>query len=197
MRHHLVTALSALMGEAIVCLAAPPIEAQQPPSYRLNPGDVLLISIWKEDDLKREVVVLPDGTLSFPLAGHVTAAGLTPDELQKTLAQKIEHYIPDASELVSVSVQEAYGNKVFVTGLVNKPGEFQAMQPMTVLQALSLAGGLTQFASEQNIKIIRREDGKETAIPFDYSAVKDGRDLASNIELKSGDVVVVAGKSLF
>jgi polysaccharide biosynthesis/export protein len=197
MRQHFLTAFVALLANIALSFSALPADAQKLPSYRLNAGDVLMISVWKEEDLQREVVILPDGTVSFPLAGHVNAAGLTPDELQKTLSQRIEQYIPDAADLVSVSVLQVNGNKVFVIGLVNKPGEFQIMQPMTVLQALSLAGGLTQFASEESIKIIRREAGKETAIPFDYSVVKQGRDLESNIELKSGDVVVVSGKSLF
>ena len=187
----------AFLANISACVSSSAIGAVDTSSYRLNPGDVLLISVWKEPELTREVAVLPDGSISFPLAGHINAAGLTPEELQSELAKRIEKYIPDASELVSVSVKQASGNVVYVIGLVNKPGEFPVAQPTTVMQALSLAGGLTPFASEESIKVIRREDGIEIAIPFDYSVVKLGRSLDKNIELKSGDVVVVSGKSLF
>lgn len=190
-------AVIAIMANISASFSSSAIGAVDAGSYRLNPGDTLLISVWKEAELTREVSVLPDGSISFPLAGHVNAAGLTPEELKGELAKRIEKYIPDASELVSVSVKQASGNIVYVIGLVNKPGEFPVAQPTTIMQALSLAGGLTPFASEESIRVIRREDGKEIAIPFDYSVVKLGRALDTNIELKSGDVVVVSGKTLF
>jgi protein involved in polysaccharide export with SLBB domain len=125
MRSSIITAFVALLSlVSPVSASAPELSA-----YRLNPGDVLLISVWKDEDLRREVVVLPDGTISFPLAGFVTAAGLTPAELQAALAQRIEPFIPDARNVISVSVQQALGNKIYVIGLVNKPGEFPMTQP--------------------------------------------------------------------
>lgn len=180
---------------AFLLLAWPALVIAQEPGYQLNPGDVLIISVWKEQDLQREVLVLPDGHISFPLAGHLIAAGRTAQELQNELTQRLQKYIPDA--VVTVSVKEPIGNKVYVLGAVNKPGEFLVTRPITVMQALSLAGGLTPFGSESRINIIRHEGTKEIAIPFEYAAVKDGENLDSNIVLKSGDVVVVSSKSLF
>ena len=180
---------------AFILLVAPAAVLAQEPGYQLNPGDVLIISVWKEQDLQREVLVLPDGNISFPLAGHLAAAGRTSLELQNDLTQRLQKYIPDA--VVTVAVKEPVGNKVYVLGAVNKPGEFLVTRPITVMQALSLAGGLTPFGSENHISIIRHEGNKEIAIPFEYADVKDGSNLESNIVLKSGDVVVVSSKSLF
>lgn len=157
--------------------------------YLLNPGDVLQISVWKEEGLERQVLVLPDGMISFPLAGHLKAAGRTAQEVQAELSKRIEQYIPEP--VVTVSVATVGGNKIYVIGQVNRPGEFLATRRIDVMQALSLAGGLTAFADENAIKVLRRKGGKEVAIPFDYSAVKKGTKLELNVVLQSGDVVVV------
>ena len=164
-------------------------------AYKLNAGDVLDISVWREDDLQRQVLVLPDGTISFPLAGQIEAAGRTTEDVQATISQRLEKYIPGA--VVTVSVLNVSGNKIYVIGAVNNPGEFQVTRSIDVMQALSLAGGLTPFAGEDSIRILRRENGADVSYPFYYSDVKDGEKLEMNIELKSGDVIVVSGQSLF
>jgi polysaccharide export outer membrane protein len=170
-------------------LLAPLSAAAQDKPYRLNPGDVLQISVWKEENLQREVLVLPDGTISFPLAGHLKATGKSPQEIEKILADRMRKYIPDL--VITVSVKSVTGYKVYVIGQVKLPGEFPAAGFVDVMQALSRAGGLTPFASEKNIVVLRRQGGKQRAIPFNYSAVKRGESLEQNIVLRSGDVVVV------
>jgi len=157
--------------------------------YELNPGDILEISVWKEEGLERQVLVLPDGMISFPLAGHIQAAGRTAEEVQKALTDRIKQYIPEP--VITVSVPSVAGNKVYVIGQVNRPGEYPALHRIDVMQALSLAGGLTPFADQDGIKILRRETTKQVAYPFDYSAIEDGIKLELNIVLKSGDIVVV------
>lgn len=181
----------------VLCLfAIEPTHAGAEEPYTLQPGDTLFVSVWKEEELSRELVVLPDGTISFPLAGSLRVTGLTPAQAETELAKKLGKYIPDAA--VSVSVISAAGYRVYVLGAVNRPGEIQTPRRITVTQALSMAGGLTPFAGEDSIKILRREaDGRTAAIPFLYSDVKRGRRLGMDIELKSGDTVVVAGQSLF
>ena len=158
-------------------------------SYLLNPGDVLEVSVWKEKDLSRKVLVRPDGMISFPLAGHLKAAGRSTEQIEAALTQRLGRYLKDP--VVTVSVAQTPGNKIFVIGQVRKPGAYSSPQPITVMQALSLAGGLTPFGDENDIIIIRTVKGKQTRIRFDYSKAKRGKDLSQNITLKSGDVVVV------
>ncbi|GAO34653.1 polysaccharide export protein [Sulfuricella sp. T08] len=157
--------------------------------YQIGPEDVLEISVWKEEGLKKEALVRPDGGLSFPLIGEVQAAGKTVGQLKKEIAQRLEKFIPDP--VVSIAFLKVGGNKIFVIGKVNNPGEFPAGRYVDVLQALSMAKGLTPFASENGIKIMRKEGGKDIVFPFRYSDVKNGEDLGQNIQLKGGDVVVV------
>ena len=171
----------------ILWLPAPALAQEGP--YRLNPGDVLQVSVWKEEGLQRDVLVLPDGMISFPLAGHLMAAGRTAQEVQDALVERIKKYIPEP--VITVSVPSVAGNKIYVIGQVNRPGEFLATHRIDVMQALSLAGGLTPFADEDDIKVLRRENGKQLALPFDYSEVKKGKSLELNVVLKSGDIVVV------
>ena len=154
-----------------------------------------IINEWKEEGMEREVLVLPDGTISFPLAGHIQAAGKSAQQVEKILADRLRKFFKDAA--ISVSVKSVTGNKIFVIGQVQRPGEFLAAQPIDVIQALSLAGGFTPFAAEDEIRILRREGGKQTALTFDYSDVEKGRNLKSNILLKSGDVVIVPTEGIF
>lgn len=184
------------------CAAQPatPPRAAQPPAaqpsapsvggdYEVGPEDVLEISVWKEKDLQREVLVRPDGWLTFPLVGNINASGKTAYQLEQEIRQRLRKYIPDP--VVTVSVVKIQGLKVFVTGRVAKPGEYMVGRYVDVLQALTLAGGLTPFAKESQIKVLRKEGNKEVVIPFDYSEVKRGRRLEQNIKLRSGDVIVV------
>ena len=163
--------------------------------YRINPGDLLQVSVWGEEDLDKEVLVLPDGTINFPLAGQVGAEGLTTGELEGAIASRLDRFVPTA--VVSVAVQNAAGHKVFVLGEVNRPGEYPITRPLDVMQALSLAGGLTAFASQNKIKILRHQGEQQVALPFRYGDVEEGENFESNIRLQSGDVVVVPGTTLF
>lgn len=170
--------------------------AQAAEPYKLNPGDVLEISVWKEEGMQRQVAVLPDGNISFPLAGHVKAAGMTPAQLKTVLQQKLKNYFADP--VLTVSVLQVTGNKIYVIGQVRAPGEFPANRPVDVMQALSLAGGLTTFAAQDEIRILRRDaSGKQQALKFSYSDVAKGKALSSNIVLRSGDVVVVPTSGIF
>ncbi|MGB5260825.1 MAG: polysaccharide biosynthesis/export family protein [Gammaproteobacteria bacterium] len=157
--------------------------------YLIQPGDVLEISVWKEEDLLKSVLVRPDGGMSFPLAGNVQAAGKSVVEVQSLIEQKLTKYIPDP--VVTVSTQQLSGNKVYVIGKVAKSGEVIANRNMDVVQALSVAGGMTPYAAANKIKILRRKNGKLTAIPFEYGDIEKGDNLQQNIILQSGDVVVV------
>ncbi len=158
--------------------------------YKLNAGDILLVSVWKEEELTREVLVRPDGGISFPLVGQVQAAGRTTEEVQSSVVAKLSEFVPDA--VVTVAVLSTNGNKVYVIGKVARPGEYIVNKQLDVMQALALAGGLTTFAAENKVRILRRNaNGAQQAIPFRYGAVKEGAMLETNIVLKSGDTVVV------
>ena len=166
------------------------VRADEPEPYRIQPGDVLVVSVWKEEALMSEVLVRPDGGMSFPLVGDVRASGRTVDELRTLVNDRLSKFIPDPS--VTIAVKAIGGNRVYVLGKVNRPGEFTFSQPIDVMQALSLAGGATSFAALDDIQILRREGGgKQTARRFRYSEVERGKQLDQNILLKSGDTVVV------
>jgi polysaccharide export outer membrane protein len=158
-------------------------------AYRIGPEDMLEISVWKEDALKKEVLVRPDGDISFPLAGDLHAAGRTVAELREEIAKRIEKYIPEP--VVSVLVVRVASNKIYVIGRVTKSGDYPSGRYVDVLQALAMAGGLTPFADEKDIRIIRRESGRDVVFPFDFRAVSRGEKLEQNIRLQGGDVVVV------
>jgi polysaccharide biosynthesis/export protein len=158
-------------------------------SYTVKPGDTLRVSVWKEPDLSGPVLVTPDGAFSFPLVGQVDARGKSVTEIQQIVVERLKRYIADP--VVTIGVQEIKGNKVYVIGQVGKPGEFIVNPRVDVIQALSMAGGTTPFASLGNISIIRRTGSVQKSIPFDYSAVVKGKSLDQNIELQSGDIVVV------
>ena len=160
-----------------------------PMGYRLQPGDVLQVVVWKETDLQSEVLIRPDGGISFPLAGDLQAAGLTTDELRKALEERVRKLIPDA--VVTVSVKAPNGNQIFVIGKVNKPGDYPLLRPTDVMQALSLAGGTTPFASNNRIRVLHREGSRQTSIRFRYGDVAKGRHLEQNVLLQSGDTVIV------
>jgi polysaccharide export outer membrane protein len=159
-------------------------------SYKVNPGDILEINVWKEEGLNQEVMVRPDGGISFPLVGSFSTQNLTLDEIKKAIAKKLSHYISDPE--VTVSAKQLLGNKVYVIGQVNKPGEYIVNSYVDVMQALSMAGGMTPYASVNNIIILRRDkNGKQQAIEFEYGDLEDGDNLQQNIILQVGDVVVV------
>lgn len=176
-------------------VSSPPLVVAQQTDYLINPGDVLEISVWKEEGMEKEVLVLPDGTISFPLVGFVPAAGKTPPEVQRLITGKIKEYIP--IPVVTLSVKEVAGNTIYVIGYVEEPGQFHTVRPIDVLQALSLAGGLDPIAHEEEIRIIRRDGGAQRVFNFNYAEIKKGEGLQNNIVLQSGDVVVVPGGGFF
>jgi polysaccharide export outer membrane protein len=174
----------------MLCAHFGPVHADEPEPYRIQPGDILMVSVWKEEALMAEVLVRPDGGMSFPLVGDVHASGRTVDEVRELVNERLSKFISDPS--VTIAVKQIGGNRVYVLGKVNRPGEFTFSRPLDVMQALSLAGGATSFASLDDIQILRREaGGKQTARRFRYSEVERGRSLDQNILLKSGDTVVV------
>ncbi len=185
-------AASCAMALMVLALLVPgQLSAQQVSGleYRIGPEDVLHISVWKEKDLDRKVLVRPDGGISFPLVGDIQVSGRTPLEVQDEIRSRLQRYVPDAE--VTVSVDKISGYTVFVLGEVNNPGQFTLGRYVDVVQALTLAGGTTPYASERNMQILRRQDGREVTYSFDFRDIKRGRDLEQNIILQSGDVVVV------
>ncbi len=182
-----------LMFSAVSAIAetGAAVDKQEPVSvsYQIGPGDVLSISVWKEEGMQLEVLVRPDGEITFPLAGEVKAGGLTTKALSDVLVEKLKRYIPHPS--VTVSVLQSVSNKIYVIGKVNRPGEFIATGYLDVLQALTMAGGLTPYADSDEIKIIRRTKTGSKMKLFDYDEVISGERLDMNIILKAGDTVVV------
>lgn len=176
----ILTPLHPALGQEVAPVAS---------GYRMNPGDLLEISVWKEEALQREVLIRPDGGFSFPLAGDMSAKGKTVLQIRDELAARLSRYIPDL--VITVTVTGVEGNRIFVIGQVREPGVFVMNPHLDVMQALSLAGGTTPFASLKNIRIIRRENGVQRALTFDYTDVSEGKSLAQNVVLQSGDVVVV------
>lgn len=181
--HRCFTALLLLL--AILPMAA---SAAEDP-YLIEPGDVLEISVWKEEDLLKEVLVRPDGGFSFPLVGNVQASGKSIEALQAEVTEKLKRYIPDPS--VTVAVRQLSGFKVYVIGKVNRPGEYAVTRRVDVIQALSMAGGMTPYAAANKIRILHRTGKQQTAIPFAYGDIEKGEKLEQNILLQAGDIVLV------
>jgi polysaccharide biosynthesis/export protein len=201
------------LSKTLLCLAAAAVVAtasaaaqettavQGGEGYRINGGDLLHISVYGEQNLDKDVPVQPDGGIAFPLVGNLNARGMTLKELQGKIAANLREsqYFPNLTDNeVTVSMVKATGNSVSVVGQVKAPGTFAYDTQLDVMQALSLAGGLTPFASKSKIKILRRDQaGTQTAILFDYGDVEDGEQLDKNILLRGGDVVVVPQAGLF
>lgn len=157
--------------------------------YLLNSGDVLDISVWNEDSLQKQVTVLPDGVITFPLAGEVIAKDKTVAEVEEELTKKLSEYLADP--VVTVSVTNVEGNRVHILGKVLNPGSFVMNQPLDAMQALSLAGGLSPYAEENNIIVLRRDGTKQQVLAVKYAEIKKGKALNTNITLESGDVIIV------
>jgi len=185
---------TALLATAVLVLLCPQYTqaAEEMPVngvYKIEPGDILEVSVWKEETLLRDVLVRPDGGLSFPLVGDVQAAGKSVAELQNIISERLAKYIPDP--VVTVSTKQLNGNKVYVIGKVARPGEIIANRYIDVVQALSVAGGMTPYAAANKISILRRTNGKLSSIPFRYGDIEKGENLQQDIILQSGDVVLV------
>jgi polysaccharide biosynthesis/export protein len=166
-----------------------PAGVQPPPGYVLGTDDVLTIVFWRDKDMSAEVVVRPDGRITLPLVNDVQAAGLTPEQLRERVTAEAGKYVENPS--VTVVVKQINSLRVYITGQVAKPGVYPLTAPTTVLQLISLAGGLHEFAKSKDIVITRTEGGTPQLLRFNYRDVLKGKNLKQNIELKPGDTVLV------
>ncbi len=158
-------------------------------NYVIGAQDVLDISVWKEPEVSRVVPVRPDGKISLPLLNDVQAAGSTPAQLASQITESLKKFVTNPQ--VTVIVTTINSQRVYILGEVSRPGAFPLLPSMTVLQALSSAGGFTQFAKEKGIYVLRTEDGKQVKLPFNYKEVINGKKTDQNIVLKAGDTIVV------
>jgi polysaccharide export outer membrane protein len=173
----------------LVFSLTPSAQGQTMETYGLHPGDLVSISVWRELELQGEFLIPPDGLISFPLAGQIVAAGRTAAQIQNEITEKLKAYIPEA--VVTVSIVDIQGNRIYVIGQVNNPGSFVMNTPLNVVQALSLAQGMTPFAQVNDIIVLRTLNGRQQVFKFRYNDINRGRDLEQNITLQSGDVVLV------
>lgn len=164
--------------------------AARSPEYVIGPSDVLAISVWKEPDITRTLPVRPDGKISLPLVGELQASGLTASKLEDVITQKLKEYIENPQ--VNVVVEDVKSRSFNIVGKVSKTGSFDLAKPTTVLDAIALAGGFQDFAKVTKIYVLRRmPDGSQKMLPFNYKLVIKGKRLDENIDLQSGDTVVV------
>lgn len=163
--------------------------AVDPGTYLLRQGDSLMISVWREDALQKQVIVLPDGSITFPLVGRIEVAGLSTPEVERRITIKLKEFIPEP--VVTVVIAGIEGNRAYVMGKVNSPGSLIINGPLTVLQAISVMGGFDKFADEGGIKVIRTKGDRQEVFPVHYKDIISGRDMSSNIQLKAGDTIVV------
>ena len=158
-------------------------------AYKIGPQDVVRIDVWKEPEITRTIPVRPDGKISLPLLNDVQAAGLTAIQLGNAIHDGLTKYLN--SPQVTVTVTEINSRRVYITGEMNRPGALPLLPDMTILQALSSAGGFTQFAKLKGIYVLRNEGGKQIKLPFNYKEVVKGKNQEQNILLLPGDVIVV------
>lgn len=157
--------------------------------YVIGADDVLDVSVWKEQELTRSLQVRPDGKISMPLVGDVQAAGLTPGQLAQSVSEKLKKYL--TAPQVTVILTQINSQRVYVTGEVTRPGAYPVLPGMTILQAITSAGGLTQFANSKKIFLMRDENHIQTKYPFSYKEVLDGRKAEENLTVRAGDTIVV------
>jgi polysaccharide export outer membrane protein len=171
----------------------PPVAAAPgvnlPPEYTVGADDVLSIVFWRDKELTADVTVRPDGKISLPLLNDVQASGFTPAQLKDRIVEESKKYVEDPN--VTVVVKQINSRRVFITGEVRKSGPYPLTAPTTVLQMLSIAGGLGDFAKSEKIMVVRTENGKPVSYKFNYKEVIQGKKLAQNIELKPGDTIVI------
>jgi polysaccharide export outer membrane protein len=175
-------------GNADVPLETRPVGVTEIP-YLLSPGDKVLVSVWQEDTLRQETTVLPDGSITFPLAGRIDVAGLDVTAAAKKITTGLKPFLADPN--VSVVVINPAGNLVYVQGKVIKPGPVPMTGPTVVLQALSMSGGLDKFADVSDIKVIRNNGIRQQVLPVRYKDLVSGRDMSTNFQLQAGDTLVV------
>lgn len=164
-------------------------EVQPASDYLIGPEDVLGIVVWREPDMSGDVTVRPDGRITVPVLGEIVAEGKRPSRLQDELAAAAGKYVSGVN--VVVIVRAINSRKIFVTGRVTSPGKYPLIGTLTVMQAIALAGGLTEFADPKAITILRSVEGKSQTLNFNYNAVSRGKNIEQNVLLKPGDTVVV------
>jgi polysaccharide biosynthesis/export protein len=169
--------------------SAAPSPAAQTPLYVIQPNDMLEIFVWKEPELTRKVLVRPDGRISFPLVQDLMAAGISPGELKDQIEKRLKEFLSAPNVTVIVDAIQSY--RVFVVGKVQKPGMVSSEKPITVLQALALAGGFQEYAKDSDIMVIRNSALENLSFDVNYKDVVRGKKPEQNITLRSGDVVVV------
>ncbi|HLW23750.1 MAG TPA: polysaccharide biosynthesis/export family protein [Steroidobacteraceae bacterium] len=175
---------------ALGCFASGALKAQALPDYKLHPGDKVILGVYDDPKLlPQEITITPDGKISYPLVGEILAAGKTVEQVRAEMQARLKKYI--AEPIATVMVTQVQGNVVYVIGQVNKPGFFIMNPTLNVLQALALAGGGNPYAKLDGIVIIRSSGAAQRVLHFRYSGVSSGRELDENIQLESGDVVVV------
>jgi polysaccharide biosynthesis/export protein len=157
--------------------------------YLIGADDVLDVNVWKEQELTRTLQVRPDGKISMPLLNDIQAAGLTPTQLAQAITEKLKKYL--TSPQVTVMVTQINSQRVYVTGEVTRPGAYPVLPGMTILQAITSAGGLTPFANTKKIFLMRIENGVQAKYPFSYKEVLDGRRAEENLKVRAGDTIVV------
>ena len=165
------------------------LAAADDPAYKIGAQDVLKIDVWREDQLTRTVPVRPDGKITLPLLNDIQAVGMTPMELAGVIRDELKKYLTNPQ--VTVSMVEINSRRVYVTGEVTHPGSFALLPGMTVLQALTSAGGFTQFAKIKGIYVLRMEGEKQVKRPFNYKDVINGKKPEDNLQLQSGDTIIV------
>ena len=178
--------LTAIVSPAMAADTSAPAAGED---YVIGPGDVLEISVWKEEALTKLRTVLPDGKIAFPLIGEVMAGGRTVPQLKKEIETRLARFVPNPD--LSVGVHQMNSLLIYVVGRVNNPGRFVLNANVDVLQALAMAGGLNSFANRGQIKVFRKHDGKTKIFDFDYDDVVKGKNLEQNIPLMREDVIVV------
>jgi polysaccharide export outer membrane protein len=191
----ILLALTLFLTDYAVAQPAPEDEAvkaisEMPEDFVIGLEDVLTVNVWKEPELSvSKIAVRPDGKIRLPLIGDIEADGLTPEQLENAVAEKFKEYV--ASPVVSVVVEQIKSLTVSIQGEVTTPGIYSLGSPITVLELLARAGGLTEWADTKNIAIIRTEGGKSKYYKFNYKDVSKGKNLQQNIVLQKGDIIIV------
>ena len=202
MQGHLCQSTACFLGVGLLCMTLHGCahslpqdrEYDGPSEFLLGAEDVLEIAVWKNQDLTKTVIIRPDGLISMPIVGDIQAAGLTANELALRIADRLRHFVQNPA--VSVNVKELNSYSVFVVGEVVRPGKLQLKSYVTILQAISMAGGFTEYAKKSRLQVVRLKSNgdrkvRETHIPIRYEEIVAGKSELGNIILLSGDTVVV------
>lgn len=185
-----MSVLSSLVTTAVLLTASGSLMAQSDAAYKLRHGDALMVSVWKDEALRMGVRVLPDGSITFPLAGRVSVVGLSTPEVEAKVAEKLKKYIPEP--VVTVAITATDGNQVFVLGKVVRPGAVTlTSSETTVLQMLSQVGGLDRFADGNSIRVLRSTPQGNRVLAVRYDDLVKGNQLDTNVVLMPGDTILV------